>query len=254
MKTFKIALALAGSVVAMPAMLQAKAAPAGAVKNIVLVHGAYADGAGWRGVYDILIKDGYRVSVVAQPLSGLAEDVAATRRVLAQQDGPVVLVGHSYGGMIITDAGDDPKVKALVYVAALQPEVGDSVFSLGSSMSAPSNDVKKSGDGYLMLAPDKFAADFAADVPPALSEFMARSQMPVAEAAFAGKAQVAPWHMKPSYSIVATEDKTLNPDLQRWMYTRAGARVTEIKGSHAVFLSQPRAVADVIERAASEVK
>jgi pimeloyl-ACP methyl ester carboxylesterase len=228
--------------------LPAAAAP---IKNIVLVHGAYADGTGWRGVHDILVKDGYNVSIVQQPLSGLADDVAATRRILALQDGPVVLVGHSYGGMIITDAGDDPNVKALVYVAALLPDVGDSVISLAKTMKAPSDDVQQTKDGYLYLHPDKFAADFAADVPPKTSAFMAKSQMPIALAAFNAPTKVASWKNKPHYGIVSTQDVTLSPELQRWMYKRAGAKVTEIKGSHAVFISQPAAVAKVIEAAAN---
>lgn len=220
------------------------------IKNVVLVHGAYADGSGWRAVYDILVRDGFKVSVVQQPLTGLADDVQATRRILDLQDGPVVLVGHSYGGMIITDAGADPKVKALVYVAALQPDVGDSVISLAKTMKAPSDDVRQTKDGFLYLDPARFAADFAADLPAAQTGFMAKAQMPAALAAFNAPNQIATWRDKPSYAIVATDDMTLSPDLQRWMYQRAGAHVTEIKGSHAVFVSQPAAVAKVIEAAA----
>ena len=228
-----------------------QAAPAAhAVKNIVLVHGAFADGSGWRGVRDLLVKDGFNVSIVQQPLTGLADDVAATQRVLDQQDGPVVLVGHSYGGSIITAAGADPKVKALVYVAALQPEAGESAGQLIASKPAVSNDIQPTKDGYLFLAPARFAADFAADLPPAQAQFMAISQMPVAGAAFGAPSPIAAWHDKPSYAIVATEDKALNPDLERWMYARSHAKVTEIKASHAVYISQPRAVADVIEAAA----
>ena len=229
----------------------APAAPAApAVKNIVLVHGAFADGSGWRGVRDILVKDGFTVSIVQQPLSGLADDVAATQRVLDQQDGPVVLVGHSYGGSIITVAGADPKVKSLVYVAALQPDVGESAGQLIASKPAVNNDIQPTKDGYLFLAPAKFAADFAADLPAAEAQFMAISQMPVAGAAFGAPSPVAAWRDKPSYAIVATQDKALNPELERWMYARGGSKVTEIKASHAVYISQPRAVADVIEAAA----
>ena len=230
------------------------AAQAADVKNIVLVHGAYADGSGWKGVYDILVKDGYKVSIVQQPLTSLTDDVAATKRILDLQDGPVVLVGHSYGGQIITDAGADKNVKALVYVAALQPEVGDSVISLASTMELPNKDVKETPDGFLYLDPATFAADFAADLPADLSGFMAISQMPVAKLAFTQTTKVASWHDKPSYGIVATKDIALNADLERWMYKRSGAKVTEIDASHAVFISQPQAVADVIEEAARNAK
>jgi len=244
----KITSALLGAL-ALTIGAAAHAAPP--IKNIVLVHGAYADGTGWRGVHDILVRDGYNVSIVQQPLSGLEDDVAATRRILALQDGPVVLVGHSYGGMIITDAGDDPNVKALVYVAALLPDVGDTVLSLAKTMKAPNDDVLQTKDGYLYLKHDKFAADFAADVPAKTSAFMAKSQMPVALAAFNAPTKVASWKNKPHYGIVSTEDGALSPALQRWMYKRAGTKVTELKGSHAIFISQPAAVAKVIEAAAN---
>ncbi|MFA9218255.1 MAG: alpha/beta fold hydrolase [Sphingomonadaceae bacterium] len=230
--------------------LTAAAHAAEPIKNVVLVHGAYADGSGWRAVYDILVHDGFKVSVVQQPLTGLDDDVQATRRILDLQDGPVVLVGHSYGGMVITDAGTDPKVKALVYVAALLPDVGNSVIQLAQTMAAPSNDVKQTKDAFLYLDPAKFAADFAADLPATQAAFMAQAQMPAALAAFNAPTKVASWRNKPSYAIVAAQDMTLSPDLQRWMYQRAGAHVTEINGSHAVFISQPLAVANVIEAAA----
>jgi pimeloyl-ACP methyl ester carboxylesterase len=232
--------------------VEAGAAPAGAVKNIVLVHGALVDGSSWRGVYDILTKDGYRVSVVEQPLTGLADDVAATRRVLDQQDGPVILVGHSYGGSIITVAGAEPKVRALVYVAALQPDVGETTNQLAMSMpgSTPPGDLKPTKDGFVFLDPARFAADVAADVPPAQASFMAHSQVPVAAAAFDAPVTVAAWHDKPSYGIIATADHALNPALARRMYARSGAKVTEIKASHLVYVSHPGAVARVIETAA----
>lgn len=228
----------------------AQAAPVAAVKNIVLVHGALADGAGWRGVYDILVKDGFKVSIVQQPLTSLADDVAATQRVLDQQTGPVVLVGHSYGGSIITVAGADPKVTSLVYIAAFAPDVGETTAQLAGSAPAKNNDLHPTSDGYLFLDTDKFAADFAADIPKAQAQFMAISQVPVAVAAFAAPVTAAAWRDKPSYGIVATEDMALNPDLERRMYARAHAKVTEIKSSHAVYISQPRAVAQVIEAAA----
>jgi pimeloyl-ACP methyl ester carboxylesterase len=233
----------------------AKAAGIDAVKNIVLVHGTDTDGSGWRGVYDILKKDGYHVSVVQEPLTGLADDVAATQRVLDQQDGPVILVGHSYGGTIITVAGADPKVRALVYVAALQPDIGETTNQLASSIPAdiPSSHVKPTKDGFLFVDPGEFAGDVATDLPPALADYMANAQMPVAAAAFAAPVMVAAWHDKPSYAIVATADRALNPLLARWMYKRSGAKVTEIKANHLVYISQPGAVAEVIETAAHSV-
>jgi pimeloyl-ACP methyl ester carboxylesterase len=228
---------------------------AGAVKNIVLVHGANTDGSGWRGVYDLLTKDGYHVSVVQQPLTGLADDVAATQRVIDLQEGPVVLVGHSYGGAIITVAGADPKVKALVYVAALQPDKGESTTKLASSMpgDVPASDLKVTKDGFIFVDPAKFLADVAADVPKRQAQFMAHAQMPVAAAAFDAPVTVAAWHDKPSFAIIATQDRALNPKLARFMYSRSGAKVTEIKGSHLVYVSQPHAVARVIEKAARSV-
>lgn len=227
------------------------AEPSTRINNIVLVHGAFADGSGWRAVHDILVKDGYRVSIVQQPMTSLQDDIKATQRIIDAQSGPVVLVGHSYGGAIITDAGADPKVKALVYVAAVQPDVGESLLSLVKTMKAPNEDIQQNADGFLYLNPEKFAADFAADLPKADSAFMAAAQMPAAAAAFATPAKVASWRDKPSYAIVATEDHALNPDLLRSLYRRSGAKVTELKGSHAIFISRPREVAKVIEAAAN---
>lgn len=233
----------------------ALAAPAFAdARNIVLVHGALVDGSGWRGVYDILTRDGFNVSIVQQPLTGLDQDVAATKSVIDQQNGDVVLVGHSYGGTIITAAGDDPKVKALVYVAAFQPEKGESSAQVAQSMPSPSNDIKATKDGFLLLDQTKFAADFGADLPKDQAEFMAHSQVPVALAGFTAQVPVAAWHDKPSYGIVAKNDMTINPDLERWMYKRAGSNVTEIDGSHAIYISQAAAVAKVIEEAADAAK
>lgn len=231
----------------------AKGAPPSTAKNIVLVHGALTDGSTWRGVYDILTKDGFHVRVVQQPLTGLADDVAATKRVIDQLDGPVVLVGHSYGGTIITVAGADPKVKALVYVAALQPDVGETTNQLGSSTpgKVPKTDLTASPDGFVYFDPAKFPADVAADVPSAEARFLAQAQMPVAAAAFDVPVKVAAWHEKPSYGVIATDDLELSPALAHWMYERSGAKVTEVRGSHLVYVSQPRAVAHVIEAAAN---
>jgi pimeloyl-ACP methyl ester carboxylesterase len=252
---YTLRVVLAAVVVATSAAVEAGPAAIGTVKNIVLVHGALTDGSSWRGVYDILIRDGYRVSVVQQPLTGLADDVAATKRVIDQQDGPIILVGHSYGGAIITVAGADPKVRALVYVAAVQPDVGETTNRLAASMpgAAPSSDLKTTRDGFIFLDPTKFAADFAADLPPAQARYMANSQMPVAAAAFDAPMTVAAWRHKPSYGIVATADRALNAMLARWMYKRSGAKITEIKASHAVYISHPGAVASVIERAARSI-
>jgi pimeloyl-ACP methyl ester carboxylesterase len=222
--------------------------------NIVLVHGALVDGSGWRGVYDILTRDGYNVNIVQQPLTSLEQDVAATRSILDQQDGDVVLVGHSYGGTIITAAGDHPKVTALVYVAALQPDQGESTSQLLQSMPSPTNDIKPTKDGFLLIDRANFGADFGADLPRDQAEFMARSQMPVAVAATNAKVVVAAWHEKPSYAIVARDDMTINPDLERWMYKRAGSMVTEVEGSHAIYISQASSVAKVIEEAAKAAK
>lgn len=220
-------------------------------RNIVLVHGAFADGSGWRPVYDRLVAKGYKVSIVQEPETSLAEDVEATKRVIAQQDGPVILVGHSWGGQVITDAGTDPKVKALVYVAAIVPDAGESTKSLHARMPPASKGVQEVAGGYLMLDPAQFRADFAADVPKKLAEFMARSQVLIAASSLEAPAQAAAWKDKPSFGIVAGADRTINPDLQRWMYKRAGAKVTEVPGSsHVVFLSHTDKVVAVIEDAA----
>lgn len=253
---FTLRIALVAVVGSSSAAAQAGSAQVGAVKNIVLVHGVATDGSGWRGVHDILTKDGYRVSVVQQPLTGLADDVAATKRVIDRQDGPVILVGHSYGGAVITVAGADPKVKALVYVAALQPDVGETTNQLPASMpgTAPTSDVQVTKDGFLFVDPTKFASDVAADLPPAQAKYMADSQMPVAAAAFDTAVTVAAWHDKPTYGIVATDDRVLNPKLARWMYKRSRAKVSEVKASHLVYISHPDAVARVIETAARAVK
>jgi pimeloyl-ACP methyl ester carboxylesterase len=253
---YTLRIALAAVVVTAGAAVEVRSAAIDAVKNIVLVHGANTDGSGWRAVYDILTKDGYHVSVVQQPLTGLVDDVAATKRVIEQQDGPVVLVGHSYGGTIITVAGADPKVRALVYVAALQPDVRETTNQLAASMpgTVPSGDLKPTKDGFIFVDPTKFAADVAADLPSAQAQFMANSQMPVAAAAFDAPVTVAAWRDKPSYGIVATADRALNPMLARWMYKRSGAKMTEIKASHLVYISHPDLVASVIETAARSIR
>lgn len=226
----------------------------GPVRNVVLVHGAFADGSGWKPVVEILRKDGYTVSVVQQPLTSLADDVAATTRILDRQSGPAVLVGHSYGGAVITEAGNNSHVASLVYVAAFVPDKGESLGALAGSKPAAATSIAPTADGYLLVDEAKFPADFAADLPLAEARFMALSQMPINAAAFGASVAAPAWKVRQTYAIVATEDRMINPDLQRSMYVRAHAKVTEIKGSHAVFLSQPRAVANVIEQAARTAK
>jgi pimeloyl-ACP methyl ester carboxylesterase len=234
------------------ALLSAAATPAPAepVKNVVLVHGAFADGSGWRRVADILGKDGYAVSVVQEPLTSLADDVAATKRVLDVQQGPTLLVGHSYGGVVITEAGNAPNVVGLVYIAAFIPDQGESAIGLLSQAPAANNDMRATKDDFLYLDPAAFPADFAADVPPAEANFMAHSQAMLAKAAAGGTVTTAAWHQKKSWALVATSDRNLNPDLERKMAKRAGSETIEIPGSHAVYVSKPEDVARLIERAA----
>lgn len=237
-----------------PVLAQAADTPQpGTGKSVVIVPGSFVDGSGWRVVHDILIHKGYKVTVVHQGHENLAADVAEAREVLEQQVGPVVLVGHSSGGAVISIAGDRDKVKSMVYVSALQPEVGENMAQLIGSMPAPSDDIKQSRDGHLFFDRSKYNADFAADLTPNRTDFMAASQVP-ATALFGGTVWAAAWHKKPTYAVVSTEDRALSPALQRWMYQRAGSKVTEIKASHLVYISQPEAVAKVIEDAASVIK
>src|ERR1700691_4537537 len=232
------------------ALLSAAVARAEPVKNVVLVHGAFADGSGWKPVADILRQDGYTVSIVQEPETSLADDVAATNRILDRQSGPAVLVGHSYGGAVITEAGNNAHVASLVYVAAFAPDEGEKLGQLLGSIAPAENSIAPTADGYLMIDQAKFPADFAADLPAAEARFMAISQVPINGSALGTPITAPAWKTKPSYGIVATQDRMINPDLERSMYKRAGAQVTEIKGSHAIFFSQPRAVANVIEQAA----
>lgn len=226
-------------------------APAPAARNVVLVHGAFADGSGWRGVYDRLTAKGYKVSIVQNPLTSLADDVAATRRVLARQDGPTILVGHSYGGTVITEAGNDPKVAGLVYVAALAPDAGESTGDqFGEIPPPPGFVIEPQSDGFGFVNLAKFKAGFAADIDDADAAFMRDSQVPIAMSAFGDKVTKAAWRVKPSWFVVATEDGAIDPKLLRKTATRIGAEAVEIKGSHVVFLSRPQAVADVIDKAA----
>lgn len=243
------AIALTAAFSSLPVFAQETAKP---IKNIVIVHGAFADASGWEAVYNILKKDGYNVTLVQNPLTSLANDVAATNRILDKQDGPAVLVGHSWGGTVITQAGVSPKVASLVYVAAFAPQAGES--TIGIYQSGPA--LAKNG----ILPPDKkgityfdealFHECFAGDLSKEKADFMFASQQPIVSSSFSNEVTETAWKNKPTYAIVATEDKAIHPDLERTMYKRANAKVTEVKGSHVIFMSQPQAVANVIEAAA----
>jgi pimeloyl-ACP methyl ester carboxylesterase len=226
------------------------------MNNIVLVHGGFVDGAGWEGVYKILRRDGYRVSIVQNSTISLEDDVAVTKRILAAQDGPTILVGHSYGGAVITEAGNDPKVAGLVYITAFAPDKGESVATLikDPPPGAPVPPILPPQDGYLFLDKAKFPASFAADVDAEKAAFMADSQVPWGVAALSGAISEPAWRAKPSWYLIATDDKMIPPDAQRAMSKRAGATVVEVKGSHAIYVSQPTAVAALIEQAARKVK
>ena len=224
--------------------------------NVVLVHGGFVDGSGWEGVYKILTKDGYTVSVVQNPTISLADDVAATKRIVAVQNGPVVLVGHSYGGVVITEAGNDPKVSGLVYITAFAPDKGESVSTLikDPPPGAPVPPILPPQDGYLLLDRAKFPASFAGDVDNERAAFMADSQVPWGVDALGGTISEPAWKTKPSWYLVATDDKMIPPPAQRFMSKRAGSTVVEVAGSHAIYVSQPHAVAALIEKAARGVK
>ncbi len=222
------------------------------MKNVVLVHGGFVDGAGWEGVYTILKKGGYNVSIVQNPTISLEDDVAATTRILAAQDAPAILVGHSYGGAVITEAGNDPKVAKLVYITAFAPDEGESVATLikDPPPGAPVPPILPPQDGYLFLDKTKFHASFAADVEAEKASFMADSQVPWGVAALSGTISQPAWRAKPSWYLVVTEDRMIPPAAQRAMAKRAGSTVVEVKGSHAIYVSQPGAVAALIEQAA----
>ena len=225
-------------------------------RSIVLVHGGFVDGSGWEGVYNILRKDGYTVAVVQNPTISLADDVAATKRIIAMQNGPVILVGHSYGGVVITEAGYDPKVAGLVYITAFAPDKGESVSTLikDPPPGAPVPPILPPQDGYLFLDKAKFPASFAADVEAERAAFMADSQVPWGVEALGGTISEPAWKTKPSWYLVATDDKMIPPSAQRFMSKRAGSTVVEAAGSHAIYVSQPNAVAGIIKKAAGAVK
>jgi pimeloyl-ACP methyl ester carboxylesterase len=226
------------------------------MKNIVLVHGGFVDGSGWEGVYSILKKDGYNVSIVQNPTISLKDDVAVTKRTLAAQGGSAILVGHSYGGAVITEAGIDPKVAGLVYITAFAPDKGESVATLiqNPPPGAPVPPILPPQDGYLFLDRAKFPASFAADVNAEKAAFMADSQVPWGVEALNGKISEPAWKAKPSWYLIVTDDKMIPPDAQRFMSKRAGSTVVEVKGSHAIYVSQPEAVAALVEKAAQSVK
>jgi len=224
------------------------------IKNVVIVHGAFADGSGWRGVYNILSKKGYHVTVVQNPLTGLKDDVSATNRILDKQDGPTILVGHSWGGVVITEAGMHPKVAGLVYVAAYQPDKGENTAKWASELpNAPEFGIlPPDKDGFVYYGKEKFRAGFAADLSKDETDFLFASQQPIFAESFVSAITTAAWRDKPSYGIVATEDKSINPETERHMYKRSNTKITEIKGSHLVFASQPAAVAKVIVAASKQ--
>jgi pimeloyl-ACP methyl ester carboxylesterase len=225
------------------------------VKNVVLVHGAWADGSGWKGVYDILVKDGYNVTIVQEPETTFQEDVAATKRVLALQDGPCILVAHSYGGAVITEAGTEPSVAGLVYIAAHMPDAGENESDDGKrfpSDLAKSTAIKKTNDGFTYLDPAQFHEYFAADLSTEQAAFMARSQVMNKAENFKAVITTPAWRSRPSWMLVAGGDRTINPELERWYATRANSHKVEVSGaSHSVYVSHPKEVAALIEEAAS---
>jgi len=225
------------------------------VRNIVLVHGAWADGSGWKGVYDILVKDGYNVSIVQEPETSFKDDVAATKRTLALQDGPCILVAHSYGGAVITEAGTDPSVAGLVYIAAHMPDAGENEADDGKrfpSDLSESGAIKKTADGFTYLDPAQFHEYFAADLSAEQAAFMARAQVPNFADNFKAVITTAAWRSKPSWVLVAAKDRTINPELERWYATRAKSHTVEAPGaSHAVYVSRPKEVAALIVKVAT---
>jgi len=226
------------------------------VKNVVLVHGAFADGSGWKALYNVLTKKGYNVTIVQNPLSSLEDDVTATKVALDKQDGPTILVGHSWGGAVITEAGNHPKVAALVYVAAFQPDNGETALQwLQTAPPAPENGVLAPDDkGIVYYDKAKYHAGFCADIPKEEADFMYASQGAFYAKGFATAITHAAWRDKPTYALVATEDKSIAPEIQRAMYKRSNTKVTDVKGSHVIFMSQPNAVAKVIVQAATAAK
>lgn len=222
-----------------------------AVKNVVLVHGAFADGSGWRGVYDELTRRGYKVAIVQNPLTSLADDIAATKRVIERQDDPAVLVGHSWGGVVITEAGIDPKIAGLVYVSALSPDAGETTAQQYEGYTTPPEFViETTSDGFGFIKPENFKAGFAADASDADAAFLRDSQVPINMSAFATKLENAAWRTKPSWAVIARQDKAFDAAMLQYMAKRIGAKITEVDASHALFMTQPKVIADVIDEAA----
>lgn len=244
--------AAAAAVLGLQSAQAAEPIPASqSVRNVVLVHGAFADGSGWRGVYDNLTARGYKVTIVQNPLTSLADDVAATRRALARQDGPAILVGHSWGGTVITEAGNDPKVAGLVYVSALSPDAGETTAQQYNGFAPAAEFVlDKAPDGFAYVDRDKFKAGFAHDASDSDVAFMRDSQVPINLAAFGTKLTSAAWRTKPSWAVIASEDKAFDQAMLDHMAKRIGAKVTKVAASHALFMTQPKVVSDVIDEAA----
>ncbi|WIG83578.1 alpha/beta hydrolase [Photobacterium damselae] len=225
------------------------------VNNVILVHGAYADGSGWKPVFENLRKEGYNVYIAQLPETSLKEDVASVNRLVDYINDDVILVGHSYGGVVITEAGNNPDVKGLVYISAVVPDANENIKDLRVKYKAPANDVIKLGDGFQILNPETYHNDFAADLPKDVAEFMAYSQVPVAVPyALGAKVSKAAWKDKPSWYLVAKDDRKINPDLLRFMAKRAGSNTIEASGSHAIFRSQPKVVSDLIITASENVQ
>lgn len=245
------AMLFAALIIASPIAMQAQKSPK--VKNIILVHGAFADGSGWEGVYNILAAKGYNVTVLQHPMTSLEDDVAALNMAIDKQDGPTILVGHSYGGTVITEAGVSPKVAGLVYVAAFEPDVAESTVTLVQSTPVlPENGILPPDEkGIVYYDKEKFHAGFAGDLPKAKAAFMYASQGAISAKCFITPVTHAAWKVKPSYAVLTTDDKSINPVMQYNMVKRSGAKVTEIKASHVVFISHPKEVAAVIETAAN---
>lgn len=242
------AMSIAGSASAQTAPGRSEGDP---VKNVVLVHGAFADGSGWRGVYDELTRRGYRVTIVQNPLTSLADDVAATNRALDRQDGPAVLVGHSWGGTVITEAGVHPNVASLVYVSALAPDAGETTAQQYEGFPpATAFVIDTQRDGYGFVKPETFKSGFAADATDADAAFLRDSQVPINMSVFATKLKNAAWRTRPSWAVIATEDKAFGEGMLHSMARRIGAKITEVKASHALFMTQPKVIADVIDEAA----
>lgn len=258
MVNFLKALVLSASVISLaPAAVQAQpAVPAvaqTAIRNVVLVHGAFADGSGWRKVYQDLTARGYRVTVVQNPLTSFEDDVAATRRALDRQDGPAILVGHSWGGTVITEAGVHPKVSGLVYVSALSPDAGETTAQQYEGYTTPPEFViDQTPDGFGYVKSSNFAAGFAADASKGDADFLNASQVPINMASFGARLEHAAWRTKPSWAVIATDDKAFDQRMLQDMAKRIGAKVTKVAASHAVFFTQPKVVADVIDEAAQQ--